>query len=186
MLTQKQKYKRISAAFNKGLIALVVELCKKYLHQFPDDYFAWMWYGMAKTQLHRYDEAETAICRAMALWQKPGLQVALRQMGDLFKAKGDFEKAEYWYRRASRHKPGSTVDHIFAGDVAFQDGRLKLAELNYRRAIKCSTGPIEEAYFNLGGVLVAKRRYQEAIKCYRKALMIDPKYRIAAKRLKDA
>ncbi|HEU0039702.1 MAG TPA: tetratricopeptide repeat protein, partial [Verrucomicrobiae bacterium] len=57
---------------------------------------------------------------------------------------------------------------------------------HYRSALKCSEGCIEEAYFNLGGVLLAHRRYEEAIECYRKALNIDPKYGIAKKRLRDA
>ena len=47
-------------------------------------------------------------------------------------------------------------------------------------------GSIDEAYFNLGGILLGRRNYLEAIKCYKEALKIDPKYQIAKERLEDA
>jgi tetratricopeptide (TPR) repeat protein len=56
----------------------------------------------------------------------------------------------------------------------------------YRRALKCSKGCLEEVYFNLGGTLLGKRKYSEAIECYQEALKIDPKYKIAKERLDDA
>src|SRR5438034_5293223 len=91
---RKQSYRRIPAAYNKELFALVVELSEKHLRQFPDDYFTWMWHAMAKTKLHRYDEAERAVRRAMSLWQHTKLEIALRQMGDIFKGKGELKRAK--------------------------------------------------------------------------------------------
>jgi len=183
---RKRSYKRIPAAYDKELFALAVELSEKYLHQLPDDYFAWMWYAMAKTKLCRYDDAEKAVRRAMSLWQYGKLEIALRQMGDIFKAKGELKKAKLWYRRAALRDPKGTHYHIYLGDLAFGQGHLRQAELHFRRAVKCRKSPVEEAYYNLGGVLLAKKRYTEAIACYRKAIQIDSKYTLAKKRLKDA
>ncbi len=107
-------------------------------------------------------------------------------MGNLFRAKGEFKKASFWYRRGLRADPKYGDAYIYLGVVAFDSGLLNQAEKFSRKAIDCSAESIDEAYFNLGSVFVAKRRYQEAIKCYRKAIKIDPKYTIAKKRLKDA
>jgi tetratricopeptide (TPR) repeat protein len=57
--------------------------------------------------------------------------------------------------------------------------------IKYRCALKSSEGDLDKAYFNLGGILLGKRNYSEAIKCYQEALKIDPKYKIAKERLDD-
>ena len=186
MITQHQSYDRIAAASRKGLTALVVELCEIHLRQFPNDQFAMIWNAMAKTDLFQYAQAEKLLLRAISLFKgdKPFLGIAFKQMGTLSDAKGDLRAAAVWYRRAMRadHKG---VHYIFLGHVAFRQGRLNQAEAYYRKAIQHPDSCVEEACFNLGSVLVAKRKYREAIKCYRKALKLDPQYGIAKKRLRD-
>ena len=108
------------------------------------------------------------------------------QLGHLSAAKGDFKQASIWYRKALSPNPKDATHCIFLGSNAFQRGLLKQSEAYYRRALKCSEGCLEEAYFNLGGILLGKRNYSEAIKCYQEALKIDPKYGIPKKRLDDA
>jgi tetratricopeptide (TPR) repeat protein len=56
---------------------------------------------------------------------------------------------------------------------------------NFRDALKCSQGAVDEAYYNLGAILVGERKYADAIKCYEETLKIDPKYKIAKTRLED-
>lgn len=185
MLTQQKSFEQILSTYRQGKTALVVELCKKHLRRFRNDYVILAEYGIVLGELHRYVAAEKVLRRAIALSPKRGLQFSFAQLGHLFQAKGDFNKAENWYRRACRAKPKSATYHIFLGSHLFKQGRLKEAEACFRRAIKCSEGCIEEAYFNLGGIMLASGRYAEALKCYQKALRIDPDYALAKKRLKD-
>ena len=142
---------------------------------------------MAKIKLAEYSQAEKAIRRAISLCKgdKRFLGIAFKQMGDLSDAKGDLKTAAVWYRRALEANPKRDY-YIYLGHVAFRRGLLKQAEAHYRKATSHPVRCADEAYFNLGCVLVAKRRYREAVICYRKALKIDPKYRIARKRLRDA
>jgi tetratricopeptide (TPR) repeat protein len=107
-------------------------------------------------------------------------------MGSLFKEKGNYKQAAFWYRKAVRQKPQDATYHIFLADNAFKFGFLKEAEKHFRNALKCSEGAIDEAYYNLGGIFLGRRNYTEAIKCYKEALKIDPQYQIAKKRLEDA
>lgn len=180
------------AADQKGLTALVVELCENHFRRFPDARFSLIWYAMAKRKLHQYAQAEKALRRSITLFKKDSKRVrsaAVRsasvEMGQLLREKGDLKKASFWYRRALRADPKYGDAYIFLGDIAFKGGLLKQAEAYYRKAIRHPDSCVDEAYFNLGGVLVAERRYREAIKCYRKALKINPKYGIAKKRLRD-
>ena len=186
MITEKQSYDRIVAAHGKGLTALVVEMCEVHFRHFPNDRFALIWYAMAKTDLAQYAQAEKAIRRFISLWKGNGLflGVAYKQMGTLSDARGDLRAAAVWYQRALQTNPKLDF-YAFLGHVAFNRGLLNQAEAYYRKSIKHPASCVEEAWFNLGGVLVARRRYREALKCYRKALKLDPQYGIAKKRLRD-
>ena len=188
MLTQSQSYRRIPSANQKGLTALVIELCEDHFCRFPDDRFALIWYAMAKTELSQYSHAAKALRRFLSLCKtdRKGVRLASVQMAHLLREKGDLQKAALWYRRGLRADPKYGDGYIFLGFAAFKRGLLKQAERYYRKAIKIPAQALDEAYFNLGDILLAKKRYQEAIKCYCKAIEIDPKYRIAKKRLEDA
>ncbi|MBI3851538.1 MAG: tetratricopeptide repeat protein [Verrucomicrobia bacterium] len=183
----KESFNQICLADDRGQVAVVVELCKKHLRKFQKrGSFVWLLYGKTQGELARYTEAEKAIRRAITLCPQKALPIAYAQMGHLFQAKGDFKQAAFWYRKALVHNPRDATWHIFLASNAFRRGLLKQSEAYYRRALKCSEGCLDEAYFNLGGILLGKRDYAEAIKCYQEALKIDPKYKIAKERLDDA
>jgi tetratricopeptide (TPR) repeat protein len=183
---RKDSFDQIHLADDRGQTAVVVELCKKHLQKFPKHGSAWLRYGMALVQLAQYAEAERAIRQAITLCPQKALAIAYAQMGHLVQAKGDFKQAAIWYRKAVMHRPNDATFHIFLGSNAFKRGLHKESEAHYRRALECSEGCLEEAYFNLGGILLGKRKYSEAIECYEEALKIDPKYKIAKERLDDA
>ena len=186
MNTSKEDWKQICLADERGQTAVVIELCKKYLCQFQNDGFAWVWYGMAQTKLFRYTEAEKAIRQAFKFCPKKGLPVVYVQMGEIYKGKGDFKKAAFWYRKALKQKPQDATYYIYLGDNAFKCGLFKEAKNYFRNALKCSEGCLDEAYFNLGGILLGERNYSEAVKCYEQALKIDPKNKTYKERLDDA
>ena len=182
----KESFNQILLADDRGQTAVVVELCKRHLRKFPKHGPAWLYYGMAQIDLARYAAAQKAILRAIALCPQKKLHIAYLRMGHLFNSQGDFQQAVFWYRRAVNQKPQDATYHIFLADNFFKRGLLKQAQTHFRRALKCSEGSLEEAYFNLGGILLGQRKYSEAILCYEEALKMDPKYSIAKKRLDDA
>ena len=186
MENSKQSFDQIRLADDRGQTAVVVELCKKHLQQFPKHGIAWLYFGMAQCDLARYAAAEKSIRRAITLCPEKALPIAYSRLGHLFQAKGDLKQAEFWYRKAVKRKPQDATYHIFLASNAFKCGFLKKSAAIYNRALKCSEGCLEEACFNLGGILLGQRKYSEAIKCYEEALKIDPKYKIAKTRLDDA
>ena len=66
---------------------------------------------------------------------------------------------------------------------------MKLAEQRLREALECDGDETkdekDEAYLNLGVVLLAQERYEEAAQCYQRAIEIDPEYRLAKWLLRD-
>lgn len=186
MEERKDSFYQIRLADDRNQIAVVVELCKKHLQKFPKHGPAWLRYGIALAAFARYADAEEAIRNALKFWPNERLSGPYGQLGHLAELRGDFKQAAIWYRKAVNQKPDDATYHIFLGSNAFKRGLLKQSEMCYRRALKCSEGCLEEAYFNLGGILLGKRKYAEAIECYEEALKIDPKYKIAKERLDDA
>ena len=81
--------------------------------------------------------------------------------------------------------PDEATGHIYLGGVLARAGRLKEAETAHRAAIRCSQGCRDEAYLNLGLVLRAQERHDEAATCFEQALKLDPKYVAARKALRD-
>lgn len=186
MIACKNSFSQICLADDRGQMAVVIELCKKHLQTFPNHGPAWLRYGMALVALARYPEAEKAIRRALKLCNKENLSYPYLQMGNLLEARGDYKRAAIWYKKAANQKSYDATFHIYLGHNAFKCRLPNQSEKHYQRALKCSEGPLEEAWFNLGGILLGKGKYADAIKCYENALQIDPKYKIAKDRLEDA
>ena len=183
---RKNSFNQIRLAEERGQTAVVIVLCEKHLQKFPRHGPAWLHYGMAQVELANYEEAQKAIRRAIKFCPAASLSFPYLQMGNLIEARGDFKLAAMWYRKAAELRPNDATFHIYLGGNAWKRGMQKQAERHFQRALKCSEGCLEEAYFNLGGILLAKRKYPEAIKYYRAALKVDPKYKIAKDRLADA
>ena len=186
MISQRQSRNRIVSASNKNLTALDVALCEQHLRRFRSDPVVLVWLAMGKTVFGQHKQAEKSLRRAIYLAEgRPRLLgIALMELGALSRERGDFKAAATWYRKALAANPDAEVQ-IFLGHIAFKRGFLKTAEAHYRRSIAKEKNCPEEAYFNLGGLMVATNRHEEALDCYRKALAIDPKYTAAKLRLRD-
>ena len=130
---------------------------KRHLRKYPKDGFAWLFYGISQISLARYSSAEKAIRRAIKLNPASALPNGYTQMGFLFRDKGDLRKAAFWHRKALAKKPNDATCHIFLGHIAFKRGLRRQAEGHYRNALKCTQGALDEAYFNLGGILLDRK-----------------------------
>src|SRR5206468_7291017 len=120
-----------------------------------------------------------ALRRALRLCPPERRYVVQAHFGHLYEKKGEFHRAETWFRKAVAGAPREAHWRIFLGGVLAVSGRLKEAEAVFREAARCSGGCIDEAYLNLGLVLRAQRQYKEARACFQKALKISPTYKEA-------
>jgi len=113
------------------------------------------------------------------------LHIPYTQLGYLYEAKGEAEKAIEWFKKCIMLKPQDADYHSNIGHILAKQGKFKEAEECYRTAIECPDGCIDEAYLNLGYVLRAQERFTEAQECFEKALELDPEYKTAQLALKD-
>jgi tetratricopeptide (TPR) repeat protein len=183
--TRKQRFRELEALWNQGLVASVIESARAYLKDFPNHSLARLYYGISLYELARYDEAKRVFLQVIKECDAEHLGYLYSCMGHLYKRKGVFHKAAEWYRKAVKVSGREAGYLIFLGAVLALDGKLAEAEACHRRAIKCRTGDFSEAYLNLGYVLRAQEKHRQALRCFEKALELDPKYKEARQAKKD-
>jgi tetratricopeptide (TPR) repeat protein len=181
----KRRIKEIERADKRGLGSSSIELATLLVKDFPDRGRAWFEFGTAIYPVARYGEALSALRRALRLCPPKGRHVVQAHFGHLYTKKGEFRRAEAWFRKALAGDPRNATWHVFLGALLAVSGRLKEAEAVHRKATRCSDGCIDEAYLNLGLVLRAQQRYSEAHACFQKALKITPGYKEARRQLED-
>lgn len=170
------RHSELMAAYDSGQPLYVINVARDFVRDFPDHWPAWIILGGALKDLARYREARQTLLRGISLTPLDKRRVPYCEMGHLCDEKGDFEKAASWYRRAIKADPNSASSYIYLGAVLAKGGQLDRAEKVHRRATKCPRGNREEAYLNLGFVLRAQERLQQALRCFRKAIKLDPDY----------
>lgn len=178
-------YRELVQSDEAGRVALTRFLCERILGDDPEHVPTLIRYASCLIDLSLYDQANAIIDRAETLVPEERLHLVLAQRGHLFKAMGNFVGAESQYMSAHDLDSDDATYLIYAGSAAFARGDIGRAEELARAAILCSEGCIDEAYFNLGGYLLAKKQYTEAKSCYIRAIEIDPNYGIAKARLED-
>ena len=167
-------------ADHAGQVACTRYLCEAILDRFPNHGPTLIRYAGVLIELALYDAAGCILDRADAVVPGDQRHLVLAQRGHMLEHMGDFAASEKQHLAAHDLDPNDATYLIYAGSVAF-----RRAEELARKAVSCSEGCLDEAYLNLGGYLLAQRRYVEARDCYLRSLEIDPEYSIAKKRLVD-
>jgi tetratricopeptide (TPR) repeat protein len=177
--TAEKGYHRVFNAWTAGEQAYALELCRELVRSFPDYNIAWLLEGVLLYETARYAEAEQVLREAIQGIALEQLHYGYDDLGRLYKLQGRYDEAEKWYRKAVELKPERADRHVSLGVLLAGKGELDGAEACYRKATRCSEGRIYEAYLNLGLVLRARERYEEALECFKKAIQIKPNYKEA-------
>jgi tetratricopeptide (TPR) repeat protein len=173
------------AADDADEIGYVRHLCELILEERPKHTPTLLLHARNLMLLSQYDEAAKLLERIEATILPEHQHMLHSCRGHLAQHRGYFAEADACFMKAHELAPREARYLIYAGSAAFGRGDIERAEHLTRRATECPEGCIEEAWFNLGGSLLSQKRYQEAKKCYQRALELDPDYDIAMARLVD-
>ena len=158
---------------------------RRYLTDYPEDGLVWYLVANALIEMTRYKEAEQANAKAIEFCPPGKTQIPLAQMGHLHQEAGDYDQAAEWYQKAINADPIDASYFIYLGALRAKQGRFSEAEEAFLAATHCIDGCINEAYLNLGFILRARERFEEAAECFREAIRLDPEYRAAKVALRD-
>jgi len=165
-------YYRLSEfALRIGDNAKALEWADKGLAVDENNMQLWNIRAIILLKLSRYDEAEAAFMRAIAL--NPENKEVIKNLARFYLMQEQFVKAEAPLRRAAELEPDSALIFNNLGLVMKELGRFDEAENAFDRAITLSPENIE-AISNLGGILLNQKRYAEAEAPLRRATELDP------------
>ena len=175
----------IISAADAGHFATTIALVKKFLAENPESQRAWLDLGHAHVQLAQYDEAEQAFKKAIELVGEGESDVIFGQLGNLFKAKGDFSGAATWYQRQIEADSNDATGYVFLANLQMRQGEFEQAEETLTSALNCELGIKEEVHYSLGLLYRSTNRFPDAKSQFESALDLDPGYAAAKSALKD-
>ncbi len=177
-LKQKELWDLMMAEWDNKNASCHLHFAKSYTKKYPNDMFGWISLADALFTIARYDEARNALDTAHLICPKEDLHIVFHQIGHLYKEKGDYPRAEKWYRKSVENN-ANTRNLIFLGACTAKQGKFLEAKKYHEKAINVSTDTPDEAYYNLGLILRAEENYEESLKCFEKAIELDPEYKEA-------
>ncbi len=184
---QKQRRRLILHADHRNQYAVVELLSRSYVEEFFDDVSILLRRGRTLAMLCRYAEADAAFDAAFQHASNDLLPFIWSARAEAASRRGDLAEAQRCFLLADELLPRTSWILIPLAHVTWLRGDLKLAQRRFQQAllVEGSDGDRDEALFNLGGVLVALGRFDEAASCYREAVELSPDYEIAQNRLED-
>ena len=182
---RQKRFERLQKLADGPYAALAIQYARRFLARYPDHALAWTLFGTTLVEIARYHEAEQAFANALEFCPNGKRHIVLAYLGHMAREAGDYGQAASWYRKAIAAAPDDAGGHIFLGAVLAKQGRLSQVEAAHREATRCTYGCVDEAFHNLGLVLRAQERFEEAAECFREAIQLDPDYRAARRALRD-
>ena len=184
-VTRKRRFEEVRKADEDEMSYYRLVLARDLIKDYPDYSPAYIQYAIGLVEMARYEEARSALEEAIKHCPENKLHIPYSQLGYLYEAKGEVEKAVEWFKKCIMLKPQDADYHSNIGRILAKQGKFKEAEECYRIAIECPEGCVDEVYLNLGYVLRAQEMFTEALECFEKALELDPEYKAAQLALKD-
>jgi len=152
------------AAFERGHLALAFERMERLLADNPEDPDALWRAGDILWSLHRFEEAEERLGRAIQFESRPDHRaIAFGFRANARSSLWRLDRAEADIREAMRLDPADLLFHLDLGRLHVRAGREGVAEEAFRRAAACDRPDGEaDAHLALARLLRAQRRYGEA------------------------
>jgi len=160
------------ALAERGDIEQAMECFEEVLRIKPNNTDAHLNLGKIFADQGRYDEAMSHYNEVLRLL--PNDAAAYQHVAVTLVNQGRFEEAIAILRKGLEHKPtNSAMLHIGLGTIYMQQGKLDEAIPELQIAVR--QRPDSTTFNNLGVALSLKGRIDEAMKCHKKAIQLDPK-----------
>jgi len=158
----------------------VVELLQPYLQLRPNHGQAWFLYGECLRIVGRSQEAMDALLKALEFAPEKIKSNIFGRIGFLCRQHISPLEAEKWFKQATE-KPQKPIGWawILRGANLTIMGEYEKALDCYQEALNLEDIDRDEVFLNMGLVLRAMKRYNEAILAFQEALKLNPTYQEA-------
>jgi len=163
------------SAFREEQFCSALVFLRLYLEHCPDDGYPCYAYGEILRLVGDQSESYKCLQHSLALAPTEYHGMINIRLAQIEHRLGQFRKAELHYEFACKCEEESRESWLWVlrgGNLAVA-GSFELAESYHRHAIALDDTN-DEAHLNLGYVLRALRRYEEAAESFRRVLSLDP------------
>ena len=182
----KKLQQQLITASDSNLLASTVRLADEYLSLSPGSVKALVDKAHALAGLSRYEESLSVYQTAIdALPDDQSPDAIYGEIGNLYRAKGEFSQAIAYYRKQIESDPDDATGYLFLGTLQLQQGDISAAQETLQSADECSSGCLDELKLALGNTMRAKGDNQQAAACYSEALQVSPSDALIKAALKD-
>ena len=137
------------------------EIWREVLRRAPELPEAWSGLGIVSEQLGDFEQAESALMRALAL--NAGLIGAASRLSSVLLHKKDYASALHWALHALEREPDFAEARLHAGVALFELEQWPQAEACLRPLAAAQDSPLAlAAAFNLGSICAVCQREEEA------------------------
>jgi len=134
---------------------------------------AWFHYtGLAAALLGDCKRAATILLEGVTVY--PHGAPLLNNLAAVLERDGDYDGACGVAERAVHEDPGVGQLHKTLGDLYYRAGRYDEALESYERATTVNPGLGGDIYLKLGNIRLRRQEREEAIRCWERALELDP------------
>jgi tetratricopeptide (TPR) repeat protein len=118
-----------------------------------------------------------------SLLQHPHVAALHNNLAVMLEHRGSFDEALHAAERGLTDDPALPQLHKNIGDLYFRANRLDDALDSYERAISSNPELGEDVYLKLGEIRMKRKERDEAVKCWERALRLDPNNAVAKTKL---
>lgn len=149
-------------------LLLEIELMKRRLEKYPDDFLAHANLGGALQMMGRLDEAVGHF--RIAARQRPRDATILNNLGAALKAAGAVKEAQEWFERALQIRPNYTDARYNLAHLHWEEGRLRAAIAHLDRILASNPSDLEvrsqlaHLYAETGDLDAAVKHFSELVR----------------------
>jgi tetratricopeptide (TPR) repeat protein len=137
--------------------------------------------GLAEAVEGRLDRAEAIVEEGLGAY--PANAPLLLLSGNLAERRGDVPAAERAYQQAAEEDSGLAQAHRNLGDMAQRRSATQDAFEHYRRAMEADPDLGDDLYTRLAELYYRRNEREQAIRCWRRAVELNPANDAARSRL---
>lgn len=174
----------MTAAGQRGHVALQRELATDYVQRQPQDVWGWLVLAHTLGALSQFEQTRAPLRAARALARGTELAEVWLQHGLLCEARGATALAVRWYRKALTVKVTARTLAMLGSALARGGARAEAKRL-FQRALRRAEPGAAQACCQLGLLYRAEGKYQEALGCFDAALASEPRLPAAVSARRD-
>lgn len=142
-----------------------------------------LWNGPASAAWYHYSALAAALLgdlgRALEILQEglthhPRVAALHNNLAAVYERRGSFDEALLAAEHGLADDPAMPQLHKNIGDLYYRAGRYDDAFDAYERAVKAQPELGDDVYLKLGNIRLRRQQREEAVKCWQRALELDP------------